>query len=272
MGRRLAVVVALFLGGVVLAPPPATAAACGLSGFDGTRTVGGRSYLLHVPANLTGTQVPLVVSLHGFSSDGPAHAQQSGWREFADDHNFITAFPNGNYRSWNFSAYGTGPADIAWLRAVVADIAATWCVDPKRVHVSGHSNGAFMAQRVACDAADLFASAAEYAGGSPDAFTNPCNPSRGIGVALFHGDWDFVVPQPMGTAARDGWVDRLACNPTPTSEPVSEGTFLRSTGCRDGVEVTWRTYPQQSHLWPTGARQQDILGRMWAHFEAHPLP
>jgi polyhydroxybutyrate depolymerase len=129
-----------------------------------------------------------------------------------------------------------------------------------------------MAQRVACDAADLFASAAEYAGGAPDSFNYPCTPSRGIGVALFHGDWDTVVPQPAGVMARDGWVARQSCSPTPTSEAVSEGTFLRYTGCRDGVQVTWRTYPQQSHLWPTGARQQDILSRMWAHFLAHPHP
>jgi polyhydroxybutyrate depolymerase len=249
---------------------PAGAATCGLSAFDGTRTVGGRTYELHVPAGLTGTQVPLVVSLHGFSSDGAMHAQQSGWKPFADSHNFIAAFPNGLFRAWNFSQWGTYDNDF--LRAVVADISATWCVDPHRVHVSGHSNGAFMSQRLACDAPDLFASAAEYAGGRPDAFGKPCNPSRGIGVALFHGDADFVVAPQMGIQARDGWVSRLTCNPTPSSEPTGDGQLLRYTGCRDGVQVVWRSYPGQSHLWPTGARQQDILNRMWAHFQAHPLP
>lgn len=274
MRARLAVagaVVLLLATGLGLAPAARAAGPCGLSGFDGTRTVGGRTYLLHVPTNLTGTQVPLVVNLHGFSNDGAMHAQQTGWRQFADRHNFITAFPDGNYRAWNFSQYGTGPTDMAWLRAVVADIAATWCIDPRRVHVSGHSNGAFMAQRVACDASDLFASAAGYAGGPPDAFNYPCTPGRGIGVALFHGDWDVVVPSAWGAMARDGWVDRLGCGPS-TAEAVSEGTSLRYAGCRDGVEVTWRTYPAQSHLWPTGARQQDLLERIWAHFQAHPLP
>jgi polyhydroxybutyrate depolymerase len=273
MRTRIAVVVALIASltvGAGLLAGPAQAAPCGLSGFDGVRTVGGRTYELHVPAGLTGTQVPLVVSLHGFSSDGPSHGDQSGWRPYANSHNFIVAFPNGNYRSWNFSQYGA--ADITFLRNVVADIAATWCVDPQRIHVSGHSNGAFMAQRVACDAADLFASAAEYAGGAPDSFNYPCNPSRGIGVALFHGDWDTVVPPAMGTQARDSWVARLACNPVPANVAVGEGTFTRYSGCRDGVQVTWRTYPQQNHLWPTGARQQDILDRMWAHFQAHPRP
>ena len=230
----------------------------------------GRSYVLHVPAGLTGTQVPLLVTLHGFSNDGEMHAQQTGWRPYADGHNFIVAFPNGNYRSWNFSQYGT--ADITFLRNVVADISGTWCVDPHRVHISGHSNGAFMAQRVACDAPDLFASATEYAGGPPDAFNYPCNPSRGIAVALFHGDADFVVPEAWGAQARDGWVSRLTCNPAPSSEATADGQLLRYTGCRDGVEVLWRTYPNQSHLWPTGARQQDILDRMWAFFNAHPLP
>jgi len=273
MRARIALVVAVIVAAPVVGlagGPPAGAASCGLSAFDGTRTVAGRSYVLHVPAGLTGTQVPLLVTLHGFSNDGEMHAQQTGWRPYADGHNFIVAFPNGNYRSWNFSQYGT--ADITFLRNVVADISGTWCVDPHRVHISGHSNGAFMAQRVACDAPDLFASATEYAGGPPDAFNYPCNPSRGIAVALFHGDADFVVPEAWGAQARDGWVSRLTCNPAPSSEATADGQLLRYTGCRDGVEVLWRTYPNQSHLWPTGARQQDILDRMWAFFNAHPLP
>jgi poly(3-hydroxybutyrate) depolymerase len=118
----------------------------------------------------------------------------------------------------------------------------------------------------------VFASVAEYAGGPPDPFGNACEPDRGIGVALFQGDADFVVPAVYAMQARDGWVSRMSCNPTPASDPVSEGQLLRYTGCDDRVEVIWRTYPGQSHLWPTGARQQDILSRMWAHFEAHPLP
>jgi polyhydroxybutyrate depolymerase len=266
----LAAVIAATVVGIVAGGSPASAAPCGLTAFDGVRAVAGRTYQLHVPAGLTGTQVPLVVSLHGFSNDGTMHAQQSGWEPYADGHNFIVAFPDGAWRSWNFSQWGTG--DITWLRQVVADIANTWCVDPDRVHVSGHSNGAFMAQRVACDAADLFASAAEYAGGPPDAFMYPCAPSRGIGVALFHGEADFVVPHAWGVQARDGWVSRLTCNATPASEATGDGTLLRYAGCRDGVQVVWRSYPGQSHLWPTGARQQDILDRMWAHFTAHPMP
>ena len=270
MRARFVLVVLLIASAFAIAPPSASAATCTLSAFDGTRTVGGRSYVLHAPSGLAGTQVPLVVSLHGFSSDGEAHAQQSGWRAFANGHNFIVAFPHGNYRSWNFSQYGAG--DITWLRSVVADIAATWCIDPARVHVSGHSNGAYMSQRVACDASDLFASAAEYAGGAPDSFFYACNPSRGIGVALFHGEADTVVPHAAGVQARDGWVSRLSCGAVPASEATGDGTLLRYTGCRNGVQVVWRSYPGQGHLWPTGARQQDILGRMWAHFQAHPRP
>src|SRR6266480_7970801 len=249
MRARVALVVTTLIAASVIGVAggqSAWAAGCGVSAFDGTRTVGGRTYVLHVPANLTGTQVPLLVTLHGFSSDGEAHAQQTGWRPYADSHNFIVAFPNGNYRSWNFSQYGTG--DIQFLRNVVADISNTWCIDAHRVFLSGHSNGAFMAQRVACDAADLFASATEYAGGPPDSFFYPCNPSRGIGVGLFHGDADFVVPEALGVRARDGWVSREACNPTPASEATSEGQLLRYEGCRDGVQVVWRTYPNQTHL------------------------
>ncbi len=248
----------------------AAAGACSLDGFDSRRTVGGRTYELHVPSGLAGPSVPLVLSLHGLGQTGARHAADSGWAAHADANGYIVAFPDGRWRSWNYSQYGAG--DVAWLRAVVADVGAAWCVDPSRVHVAGHSNGAFMAQRLACDAADVFASAASYAGGNPDVTGHACAPSRGIGVALFQGDADFVVPSQWAAVARDGWVDRLQCATPPESDPVADGGLLRYVGCRDGVQVIWRTYPGQSHLWPTGARRQDMLDTMWAFFGAHHKP
>jgi polyhydroxybutyrate depolymerase len=268
MSRRAAAAVVAFAA-LWVAVPAAHACSLASTGGTTTRILAGRTYQLHVPAGLTGPTAPLLVTMHGLSSFGRAHEADTGWSPFADAHGFIVAYPDGVANAWDFQQ---GSYDVTFLRNVVADIAATWCVDPTRVYASGHSNGAYMAQRLACDAPDLFASVTEYAGGSPETFGSPCTPSRGVAVGLFQGDADMVVQPAWGQRARDEWVARDACAPTAASEPVSEGVLQRWSGCRDGAEVIWRTYPGQSHLWPQGARGDDIRSRMWTFLGAHPRP
>lgn len=257
-------------------PSTVAQAGCTLAPTNGTvtRIVGLRSYQLHVPAGLSGSQVPLLVSIHGFSNVASGQELISGWSQFADSHNFIVAYPQGlpgllGAQLPGFWYAGPSSFDTAFLRQVVDNIAATYCIDPARIYADGHSNGAIMSQRLACDATDRFAAVVEYAGPSPTIF-GACNPARPVAVGLFQGEADPIVPHASGLAARDEWVARNACSSTPVSEPVTDGTLLRYTGCAGGVEVLWRSYPGQDHGWPTGTRGDDQRNRMWAFLQAHP--
>lgn len=268
-------ILALLVAGAGLLNP-AAAASCTLQPTGGLRTItmGSRTYQLYVPASLTtlpaGTRVPLLVTFHGFGSNGTQHALQTGWPSFAETHRFIAAFPEGQYFSWNYFA---GSPDIGFARAVVSQIESTYCVDASRVYASGHSNGAFFAQRLACDASDVFASVTEYAGADPT-FRGlaPCSLKRPVAVGMFQGEFDTVVPAAWAQNDRDDWIARLHCNATPTVVPVSDGTFDRFLGCAGGVEVLWRLYAGQEHLWPTGARSDDIKTTMWNFLSRYPLP
>ncbi|AXQ28733.1 hypothetical protein D0B54_08575 [Solimonas sp. K1W22B-7] len=266
----------LFALPLLLAPmlgfSQSASAACTLSGNGTTvtKTVAGfRSYNLHVPANLSGPKVPLLLSMHGVGVFPWIQEITSGWSPYADTHNFIVAYPAGQFNVWDL---GAGSTDVAFLRNVVNSVAAQYCVDPKQVYLDGGSLGGFMAQRAACEAEDVFASATSWAGGPPTLF-GACNLSRPVAVALFHGEADTTVsPTAMGMVTRDEWVARNGCNTTPVVEGPSEGTLLRYVGCGAGVEVLWRTYPGQTHDYPTGARLTDLHDRMWAFHQAHQLP
>jgi polyhydroxybutyrate depolymerase len=279
MGRHVrGVVVAAFAAATITAVPMTAAAGaasdCSLTPTGGTitRTLDGRTYNLHVPQGLSGARVPLLLVLHGFGSTASQVEQYSGWSGFAQDRGFIVAYPQA--RPYEYSGawdpYSPSSADVTFARDVVADIAAQWCVDPARVHIDGWSNGAVMSQRVACDAADVFASASSYAGGTPtlSGFGTPCRPTRPISVMLLAGQWDPVW---FGLAQNTSeWRAVNGCSSTATRSTDQYGS-TDTYACQSGTSVVTRTVNNTGHEWPSGAVGADQRARMWAFFTANPM-
>jgi polyhydroxybutyrate depolymerase len=260
---------------VAAAPQTASAAGCSLTPTGGTitRTLAGRTYLLNVPAGLTGTQVPLLLSLHGFGSTGSQDELFTGWTPFAAAHNFIVAYPQGRPSSYTgaWDPYTATSPDPQFLKDVAADISATWCVNPARVHVDGWSNGAVMSQRTACSAADTFASVTSYGGGTPTlaGFATGCTPSRPISVGLFAGQFDFTYAGLAQNTSEWRAVDNCGATPAHTSDQYgSTDTY----SCAAGTKVVSRVVSFTSHNWPFGAQAEDQRTRMWAFFTANPKP
>ncbi len=274
---RAGLLAAIAVLGAATAAPGASAASagCTLSPTSGTvtRTLGTRTYELHVPPGLTGTQVPLLLSLHGAGSNGFQDEYFTGWSQFAGAHNFIVAYPDArpNIGGGVWDPYTQGSADVAFVRQVVADVSSSWCVDSHRVYVDGWSNGAVMSQRLACDAADLFAAATSYAGGTPTlgGAAAACRPSRPISVGLIAGQEDFTYAG-LGHNTTE-WLGYDHCSTTPTQESDAYGS-TSSYGCPAGTQVFARVLINTSHNWPFGAQGEDQRQRMWAFFIANPLP
>jgi poly(3-hydroxybutyrate) depolymerase len=163
----------------------------------------------------------------------------------------------------------------SYLREVVLDISGTWCVDPHRVHAEGHSSGALMAARLACDAPDVFASIAVYAGVDPTLLGSPCAQDQALGrpisMGIFHGINDAISRFPLAIEHRDKWIKRNDCSSIPQTEPNVQVEASVYGPCRAGVEVVWRVY-NAGHLWPKGPDHADITSRMWAFFQRTHFP
>lgn len=255
---------------------PQTAPGCSLTPTGSTlprvTMADGRSYLLHVPAGLTTREdvgVPLLVSLHGLNSSAQQMSGYTGWQADAGERGYVVAYPESTDGSWEIE---DDSADVDFVRRVAADVSANRCIDRRRVYATGHSLGAYLAQRLACDASDVIASVTAYAGGPTTLGGFGCDLARPVAVGLFHGESDRLVATGLGRQSRDQWVDRNGCDPVPEPLPENDGTFERYAPCDADVVVTWRSYPGQRHLWPTGARNQQMQDQMWALFAAHPLP
>lgn len=158
---------------------------------------------LYLPSDLeTGTDIPLVVSLHGYTGNGTEHENYFNLRSRIDSDRFMLCVPNGSTdsqgnRFWNATDFCCdfefgNPDDSGYLRNLIETIAEEHPVDLDSIHVIGHSNGGFMAYRMACDHADLVASIASLAGATY-AYESSCTPSDPVHVLQIHGTEDDVI-------------------------------------------------------------------------------
>lgn len=251
-----------------------------------------RSYELHVPADAPAGGVwPLVLNFHGLTSNATQQASFSQMSVTADAHHFLVAYPQGLGDSWNAgiccgTSATTDVDDVGFARAVVADIAATTCVDDKRVYATGMSNGGFLSHRLACEAADLFAAIGPVAGVMG---VDPCEPVRPVPVIHFHGTADGLVPydgggflgSPSVADTMQGWADRDGCTGAPkTTLQNGSATCQTWDACSDGVRVTLCTVEGAGHCWPGqslcpyGTSTTDISANeeMWKVFADFTLP
>lgn len=145
---------------------------------------------------------PLVMLLHGYSANGQIQDGYLGVSALRDTLGFVVVIPDGTFNSqnkrfWNATPAccdfeAQGPDDVGYLRGLVAEVSATHAIDVARVFALGHSNGGFMAYRLACEAADVFAAVASIAGATfLDAAA--CAPARPVSVLQVHGTRDDTI-------------------------------------------------------------------------------
>jgi polyhydroxybutyrate depolymerase len=195
-----------------------------------------RPYTADVPDGwFNDSPLPVVLLLHGYGAGGYVQEAYFGFNRLVNDHKVIVAAPNGTLDHtgalfWNATDAccdfdGKNPDDVAYLSAVIDDLKQNWMVDADHVYVVGHSNGGYMAHRLACDAADKVAGIVALAGNNwKDA--SKCNPSRPVPALQVHSVDDETVPYQGGGArpsAHDSmavWAAKNGCSGdvTPTGE------------------------------------------------------
>ena len=242
-----------------------------------------RSYLLHVPSNLTADQpLPLVLVFHGFTGNGNSILLITGFNDLADTFGFLVAYPNGsgpsNGLSWNAGdccgyANQNDVDDNAFVRGILSDLGATAIIDSKRIYATGISNGAMLSYRLACEMSDTFAAVAPVAG---LLLLNPCNLEQPVSVLHIHGmddlsipftgagEWVESVEQSIAT-----WVELDGCPPTPAVEKNGLVTHTSYEPCKRGTAVELLAIQGIGHMWPP-VSILPTSQTIWNFFVAHP--
>jgi polyhydroxybutyrate depolymerase len=231
-------------------------------------TIDGRDYTLYVPDSYSGdSAVPLVVDMHGYTSNSGQQQSISGWDDLADEVGFVVAYPQGESDSWNAQGQCCGSStadDVGFIRDMVASIQSAGNIDAARIFATGLSNGGSMTHTLACEAADLFAGAAAVSYGisgglSFSSIVSNCNPSEGIPVVHFHGTNDSVVDYDNGVLdslgaedSLEAWRQVQSCSSSSSFQQLSSNTSCQThSSCNDGEQVSMCTVQGGGHgLYP----------------------
>ena len=243
-----------------------------------------RRYVVYVPRTLkAGVPAPLVLDFHGNGGSATQEEGSSGWRQKADRESFIAVYPDGVGGAWNVGnccgqALSGKVDDVGFARAIVQAVRAATCVDPKRVYATGLSNGAGLAHRLACEAADVFAS---IAAASADLVTDPCKPVRPISELSVRGLNDRLVAYAGGATGSTGWYSPGAKGTLAlwksingcTGNPVSKRPYCETyENCQAGTEVTLCSLPGTGHLLYSNSLGFSVPDVAWELFTRQPMP
>ncbi len=248
-------------------------------GVTKTVNLAGRPFQLHVPAKYhAATKAPLVVLLHGYSA-GPV--QQEAYFQLtaeSDRRGFLYAMPGGTTdqvgkKFWNATDaccdfYRTGVDDSGYLSRLLDTVESSYSVDTTRVYLVGHSNGGFMAYRMACEHSTQITAIVSLAGSMTDD-TARCKPERPVSALQIHGTEDDTIafgggmngayPYPSADGSITAWrrLDGCADRTDPPAQPLdldrtlpgAETTVTTyATGCRDATRVSLWTIKGGGHI------------------------
>ena len=255
------------------------------SGVDVRRLGPSRPALLVLPSGYYQApldqrpRIPLVLSLHGYSSHHMDQDSYFGMSRLVNSYNFALVLPNGTRddngnRFWNATDFCCGitdpkPDNVAYLTSLVEEAADHVNID--RVFVTGMSNGGFMSYRLACESLPGLAGIVVVAGSS---FSDEarCNSASPVSVLHIHGNADETIAIDGGSNPDIGrgnhpaawdvisrWARRAGCDlseaetlPNLDIDRAVGGSKTSVTrygsGCQDGLVVEFWEMDSSSHV------------------------
>ena len=272
-----------------------------------------RTFYLHLPPDQqSSASLPVMLVLHGGGkADGAKLAERTGYNAIADRERFIVVYPNGIDNQWNDGrgvtfrkADNTRIDDVGFISALIDLIIRDYKGDPRRVYVTGLSNGGMMALRLGCELDSKITAIAPVIANMPQNIMDQCRPDNSLPVLQMNGTADPLVPWNGGSVRflhkRMGevvstdetvqfWAKHNQCSPTPVvrtlqdkdttdSSRVIESTYT----CKDNKsEVILYAIEGGGHTFPgsnvpdrprlVGKKNNDIDGAeiIWNFFKRH---
>jgi polyhydroxybutyrate depolymerase len=245
-----------------------------------------RRFLVHDYSD--GKRAPVVIVLHGGGGHPENAVNMSQFDVIAAREHFIAVYPGGTggtpggrLLTWNAGhccAYARENKvdDVGFIAAMIDGLIASGRADPKRIYVTGMSNGAMMSHVLGRELPDRIAAIAPIVGA---VFGDEPPPKRLIPAIIFVGQDDRTVPAAGGAlggnrrdtvisglarppadrdvapdvAQADYWVKANGCTSSPVESFDLQGRLMEIRwDCRGNADVQFYRVANNGHAWPGG--------------------
>ena len=203
-----------------------------------------RPYAPLIPLGYTADKKwPLVLVLHGYGGTGPQAIAEMRLDALQPSAVFVA--PTGlrdvqGANAWHPGADHSPYWDVEYLTAILHDVESRYSIDLTQVFVIGHSQGAHMAHRMGCDAANEVVALVSSAG-QVTKVPSGCMPARAVSVLQVHGDADESI-------GYYGDVQHDPPDPTVPSAHETVAVWARNDGCTGAITLTPRTLDLDSRI------------------------
>lgn len=253
-----------------------------------------REYIYYAPENLQ-PDAPLVIVMHGYTSDAETIQNYSRMDNLAAEHGFAVCYPRGtvDYRKnrfWNVG-YDFHPGvtidDVDFLVKLSEYLQEKHQLSVQHTFATGMSNGGEMSYLLACQAPGTFRSVAPVAGMMLQKFFSDCTST--VPVFEIHGTSDDVNRYTGDINGDDGWgaypdipqtinywIEKNDCTTTKIDTlpdlNKEDGSFVIShkhLGCKSNHQVWLYEVINGKHDWPGSSGNMDIntSKEVWGFFE-----
>lgn len=257
-----------------------------------------RTYRLYVPAIYNGSSArPLILNMHGYTSNATVQQAYSNFMPIADTANFLMVYPQGTTYNgqpfWNAGISSTLVDDISFLSNLIDSLSLQYNINANRIYATGMSNGGFMSHTLACELSNRIAAIASVTGSIfTTQFGGNCHPTRPVPVMQISGTADGTVPyvgnttmQPIDSVVKY-WVMYNNCNTSPSFSNVPNtnttdgctAEHYRYLNGNSGSSVELYKIIGGGHTWPgspytTGVTNRDMNAskEIWRFFNKYSL-
>ncbi len=161
-----------------------------------------RLYLLYTPSGLDNSKrYPLVIVLHGGGGNAKRMVEFSGFDHLAEKEKFLVLYPNGYKKGWNdgrvardVKANAENVDDVKFIKAALEEVSLASGIDPKKVFVTGISNGAMMSIYLAYHMSDKVRAIAPVSGSIPENLSGDFKLANPVSILVINGTADNLVP------------------------------------------------------------------------------
>lgn len=171
-----------------------------------------RSYIYFAPSTLP-KDAPLVVALHGFTSNAENIMNYSAFNKIAEEEQFAVVYPQGMKDNKGNTFWNVGydfhadikTDDTGFVVALVKKLQKQYALSSTNTFVTGMSNGGEMCYLLLCRHPTVFRAAAPVAGTMMESFFKDCTSPPSSPILAVFGTDDTTTNYEGDMGNKDGW-------------------------------------------------------------------